>query len=391
MKKSNFLVGILFLASMMTAFAQQPFYKYMETEMNPDSLLRLYTEGNGFSDETIILFIHDATPGFDPEYDAYKLAGSPDAPQFYSIIDCCNLAVNVLPTITNDLMVQMGYEVGADTDYFIQATEMSFPPDVSIFLEDTQENIWFDLTSGSPYNFTFAPGDDAERFRVWFNKSSELELNVFLEGPYESGDMNTDLLDNALLPLQQPYNVAPWNYSGSESVTAIPANVVDWVLIDIRDASDAASAGSGTSVEMMAAFLLNDGSIVDLDGTSDLLLSQTISNGLFPVIIHRNHLDIIADNAATQNGFIFSYNFTNGSAYGTDPMKNLGGGVYGLYSGDANADGEVNLDDESGSWESFAGKAGYYPGDFNLDGQVDNVGKNDYFVENLDEVSQVPN
>jgi hypothetical protein len=100
----------------------------------------------------------------------------------------------------------------------------------------------------------------------------QLDITVFLEGPFNSSDMNTSLNSSAYLPLAQPFGVAPWNYSGTESVSSIPnADVVDWVLIEMRDAPDAASATSATIIEQQAAFISEDGSMVATDGTSSNL------------------------------------------------------------------------------------------------------------------------
>ncbi|MEZ5198088.1 MAG: hypothetical protein R2764_17370 [Bacteroidales bacterium] len=42
------------------------------------------------------------------------------------------------------------------------------------------------------------------------------------------------------IPLAQPYNTYPWNYNGDEAVTEIPTeSVVDWVLVELRDAPNA--------------------------------------------------------------------------------------------------------------------------------------------------------
>jgi hypothetical protein len=92
------------------------------------------------------------------------------------------------------------------------------------------------------------------------------DLKVFLEGPFAGTGMNTVLYQSGHLPLTQPYNTAPWNYAGTENVAIIPsADVVDWVLLEFRDAPlGAPSATPATTVERRAAFILIDGSIVDL-------------------------------------------------------------------------------------------------------------------------------
>ncbi len=88
-----------------------------------------------------------------------------------------------------------------------------------------------------------------------------LHLKVFLGGPFNGSVMNADL--NSILPLAQPYNVAPFNYSGTENVSSIPGtDVVDWLLIELRDASSPGAATSGTMLAQKAAFLKADGSVV---------------------------------------------------------------------------------------------------------------------------------
>jgi len=221
----------------------------------------------------------------------------------------------------------------------------------------------------------------------------ELELSVFLEGPFNGTDMNTDLTDLTILPLSQPYDSPPWNYSGSESVATIPgADVVDWILIELRNAPDAASATGGTMFSRMTGFLLSDGSIVGTDGSSNLIFYNVINDQLFVVIRHRNHLGVLSAYALSVSGGIYTYDFTTpaGQAYGTDAQKNLGGGVYSMYAGDANADNTIGELDKSVSWLIEAGLSGYLTSDLDLDGQSNNIDKNGKWLLNVGESCQVP-
>lgn len=227
--------------------------------------------------------------------------------------------------------------------------------------------------------------------------SSELEIKVFLEGPFNGISMNTDLNSNPELvtglPLTQPYNTTPWNYAGTESVTTIPANVVDWILVELRDALDAASATPDKSISTQAAFLLNDGSVVGLDGLSNLQFSNTASQLLFLIIWHRNHLSILSNNAVVFSGGVYTYDFTNNltKAYGgATAHKEIGTDVWGMMAGDSNADGEVSNPDKNEIWTSQAGHSGYNTGDFNLNRKVNNQDKNDIWLPNEGEGSQVP-
>lgn len=222
-----------------------------------------------------------------------------------------------------------------------------------------------------------------------------IDLTAFLEGPFNGVSMDNDLNATGLLPLNQPYNVAPINYFGSESVAAIPnANIIDWVLVELRDATSAANATGATVVEQKALFLRNDGAIVDLDGTSIPNFSSTITNNLYVVVRHRNHVAIMTANAVTQSGGIYSYNFTTsvGQAYGGSAgHKQIAAGVWGMFSANGYPDQFIILHDRDFVWDPQAGSSGYLNGDFDMDTQVDNVDKDDHWVENTGAISQVPN
>ncbi len=222
-----------------------------------------------------------------------------------------------------------------------------------------------------------------------------LDLKFYLEGAYNATtlDLRDDLRTGSLLPLNQPYNIAPWNYNGTEHVISIPANVVDWVLVDMRSAPNAASANASTTVRRFAAFLLKDGSVVDVDGSSQFLFNNSLFNALFVVIRHRNHLDILSANALIVNNGVFAYDFTTTSAKafgGSNAQSQLATSIWGMISGNANSDGIINNPDKTGFWTSETGKRGYLPGDFNMNGQVNNKDKNDHWYKNLGKQRQVP-
>jgi hypothetical protein len=220
----------------------------------------------------------------------------------------------------------------------------------------------------------------------------QLDLTVMLEGAYGPVEMTTDLNVAGLIPGAQPYSGSPWNYTGSESFTTIPnADVVDWVLVELRDAVDAASANSSTIVETMAGLLLKDGSIVFKDGSNKLIFSSSITNNLYVVIYHRNHIGIMSSVALTDVGGIYTYDFTSSAtaAYGTNAQKSLGS-IWAMFGGDSDADGTVGNLDIDTNWSSETGNAGYLSSDLNLDGQSDNKDKNDIWVSNDGIFIQIP-
>ncbi len=126
-------------------------------------------------------------------------------------------------------------------------------------------------------------------------KGIKLGLKVYLEGPFQNGEMTTLLNNLNLIPLSQPYAGAPWNYNGLESVTEIPDNVVDWVLVDLRESTgDASTATSDKTIAKKAAFLMKDGLVKDINGDQKLDFAIFIHHNLYVVIYHRNHISVIS-------------------------------------------------------------------------------------------------
>jgi hypothetical protein len=225
-----------------------------------------------------------------------------------------------------------------------------------------------------------------------------LDVTIFLEGPYDlyNDAMQTGLHSAGLLPLSQPYNIIPWNYPGTEQVTNVPTGVVDWVLVELRDAIDASSANELTTISLQAAFLLGDGSVRALDGVSLLSLGGlTVQHNLFCIIRHRNHLDVMSSTGLVLAGGVYAYDFSDDmtKAYGSSAgykQLNMTPPRFGMIAGDGKADGMVNTDDKDLPWVEYAGKKGYLPGDYNLNGQVDNLDKNDLWMINIGTQTQVP-
>jgi uncharacterized repeat protein (TIGR02543 family) len=189
-------------------------------------------------------------------------------------------------------------------------------------------------------------------------------VKIFLQGSYNGTSMNTSLY--TILPLTQPYNSAPWNYNGIEQVSVIPPNVVDWVLIELRD-----STSGATKVGERAAFILNDGSIVDTNGTSPIIFPELTFGNYYIVIRHRNHLAVMSASSVTLTSSSSIYDFTTGLTryYGGD-AKNLDGTNYGMYAGDYSNDGYIDGSDYIGP-DNDRYQNGYLRSDLNMDGYID--------------------
>ncbi len=205
------------------------------------------------------------------------------------------------------------------------------------------------------------------------NHSRSFQLTALLEGPFNGSTMETTLNTDDLIPLAQPYNILPWNYVGTESIGDLPADVVDWVLIELRDATDPSLADPLTSRLTRALFITGDGRMVSLDGQSIPEINFVPDNNLYAVVRHRNHIDILSNGALIPSGNTFSYNFTTSltQAYGAgNGYKEIGVNVFGLVSGDIDADGKVFASDFVG-WATESGTLDVYSAsDVDFDGQI---------------------
>lgn len=224
--------------------------------------------------------------------------------------------------------------------------------------------------------------------------SYSLDIKAFLEGPESGGQMSVNLNTQGFIPLNQPYSSSPWLYTGPEAVVSIPGpDIVDWLLLELRDAPEAALAVSSVTFKKLAVFLNSSGNIVDLDGINMPGFTETPASNLFVVIHHRNHLAAMSAYSLINIGNVYSYDFTSGAdqAYGgISGHKEIAPGLWGMFSGDGNADGQVVNSDKLNVWSPQVGLSGYNAGDFNLDGNVGNADKIIYWAPNAGQSSQVP-
>ncbi len=209
------------------------------------------------------------------------------------------------------------------------------------------------------------------RFNLTPTVRADLDFFVFLEGPYNpnTGTMNT--LPAALIPIQQPYSGAPYNYAGGEYISNIPTGMVDWVLVEARRGTPSQTGSAGTvPTQIKAGILMDNGQILDIDGS--LITFDLVQNESYHFLIrHRNHLDIISNEAFTgqlliSNDFGASIN----EAFGPQQLKMASDGKAVMYAGDFNQDGQVQTTDYD-KWKYAPAQLNTYSNtDANLDGTI---------------------
>jgi Dockerin type I domain len=208
-----------------------------------------------------------------------------------------------------------------------------------------------------------------------------MNATALLRGPWNGATMNTNLNSGGIIPLSQPYNTTPFNYTGTESVGSIPnANVVDWILVEFRKPASGlpADAASATIIGRKAGFLLNTGAIVETDGVTPIGVDISKQGAGFMVIRHRNHLGVMSVSLPSNvlgtytNDFRSLTNSYKAVGASSDPVMLLAGGVhYGLWAGDANKSGVVNGTDISAIKNAIAASTtGYVLTDVNISNSI---------------------
>lgn len=127
-----------------------------------------------------------------------------------------------------------------------------------------------------------------------------VDVNVFLQGPFNGTDMDNDLGAASLIPTQEPYTNLAYVVTSNSNVTTANSiissgaidPVVDWILLELRPTATASSVTASS-----AALLLKSGKIVDVNGSSPVSFG-TVSSGTYHLAVrHRNHLGVMTNTA----------------------------------------------------------------------------------------------
>jgi len=190
-------------------------------------------------------------------------------------------------------------------------------------------------------------------------------VRVLLQGPYRAaGDsMSTFLADSQMMALKSPYAAAP------RQCAALPKGTTDWLWLQLYQAD------IGKVVAQGSYLLKKDGRVTELDGSNEQLGMIGATEGDYQIVIrHRSHLAVMARSLlhlSERDAALFDFTADSSAYWGHNAAAELQPGVWGLWVGDLNQDGQVSIVDYD-LWHEAAGegRTGYRVEDLNFDGQV---------------------
>lgn len=254
------------------------------------------------------------------------------------------------------------------------------------------------------YTYSNCPGVQFVWTYTYTVECYPITLRVFLEAPYQvSGDsMKPDLNYHHVLPGQdkllspslsiqlgapftpfgQPYNTTPWSYNGNSGmgfgdpsapgapmgVIPYPSDVVDWVLVSVREDS----IYPADQIWTCAGWVHTDGEVTFPETCAPLTFNPMLD--YYILVQHRNHMGVLSPSGADMlcGGIIIDWDFTANNSY--EPVfrygqKEIESGIWVMHA--ANGDqlafiAAINSQDRT-TWRILQNVLGYSVGDYNMD------------------------
>jgi hypothetical protein len=199
-----------------------------------------------------------------------------------------------------------------------------------------------------------------------------LEARVFLQAAMIGDTMEARLNDMGYLPPEQPYTALPFDYWGAEQCASMPTDIVDWILVQLRDVI------TMEVISQRAALVKESGDIVEIDGASAVTF-EAPADWYYIAVRHRNHMSVVTDAPmdCTEGAVEFDFTVEHGANAG---MVQIVPGVYAMMCGDVNGDNLIKFngsDNDKNAILSAVGTLtpnavlmGYNRYDVNMDGVV---------------------
>ena len=211
------------------------------------------------------------------------------------------------------------------------------------------------------------------------DRGTLVKINVLLQGAYINTTpsmMRTPYV--RYLPKRQPYNVYPWHHAatttvphvaGNHGLSAASADVVDWVLVELRTVAKGMGPPAANSMFLLkrarqAALLLYDGRVAGVDESAATAAAAVRTGGvhfdiniddsaedLYVLVDHRNHLPVMSAGAVSRDdcgAADYCADFTRNQAHRyCSQIAAAGGGPFLMVAGDVNRTGGIGLGDRN--------------------------------------------
>ncbi|WP_422105442.1 BspA family leucine-rich repeat surface protein [Winogradskyella sp.] len=166
-----------------------------------------------------------------------------------------------------------------------------------------------------------------------------------------------------------------FSYSG-------PGAFVDWVWVELRDKDDPSVVIAGQS-----GMLTRNGNIVD---PMDISLAVPLNfyvpaDAYYVVVNHRNHVGIMSSTAVSLSGTVTEVDLSSDPSMvegGSSSVVLLANGSYGMYTGDYDANAQIQNTDAYVVVQLIGG-AGYEDADMDLNTQIQNTDVNVLISPNI--------
>lgn len=136
-----------------------------------NNVLRMTLQSDYAKDEVVVV-ARDFGLETMSAYDSEKRLASGKVANFYSLKDGEKAAINTLPTINQQRVVPLGYQVSKDgmSDFTLKVNNLDyFVPEVSVYLKDTYLDKTINLREQQKYTFTPETTQSDDRFELVFD------------------------------------------------------------------------------------------------------------------------------------------------------------------------------------------------------------------------------
>jgi len=197
-------------------------------------------------------------------------------------------------------------------------------------------------------------------------RNTSARIKLMLQGYYDSNSnaLKTNLLDEDLLPDETPFNTGQ-----AATVASFPANVVDWLLVELRDEAD-----METVVAQKSVFINSAGTLVDLTGNELITFEDLDDKNYYIAVFHKSHLPIISATAQPLSDDPAVFDFANSAAttMGDNQQTQIDGQFF-MSSGDFDGNGIINNLDFNLWKQAGAGVNQYSPADADGNGIINSL------------------